>query len=365
VLERKDFYPIAEKLLRHLKANPPAEPKAFSLRATTGTTGQKPIFFPLQYPPSIYFDWYQGAHRALFCYGSLNARLFYAHIAAQDVRPGAPRTLLLDAADIGAEIAPLLTDFAPDAVNGLPSFIMRLAPHISEETAAGVRIINVGGEMLTNETALFLKNKFPNARRTVIYGAVEVGLIGTDESHLPLNQYHPAEGIGVSVSDTDERGVGDILVSAPLGAGATLVHYRVGDVGRVLTNRCACGKAVVEIVGRRGADYVRLLGAIIRREEFDRVAKLVGFSDYRAELSKHLAGEKLKGKIRLIAVLPDGVGTQELARQLAERFARAVFLTPTRTLQELVAEGLFEPLTVEFSATLPRTTKEVKFYERL
>ena len=164
-----------------------------------------------------------------------------------------------------------------------------------------------------------------------------------------------------------EQGIGDILVSVALDDTTRIENYRTGDLGRMLLGPCACGKKeVFEIVGRKGQDYVKLSGATLRREEWDRVsAALHLFDDYRVEASRVVVDGKVQGKVLMRIYRKDGVGTAALAQEIADKVADMVFVTPTRTYSQLVSAGLLFPLAVEFSAIpFVQSKKEVKIVEK-
>jgi phenylacetate-coenzyme A ligase PaaK-like adenylate-forming protein len=129
-----------------------------------------------------------------------------------------------------------------------------------------------------------------------------------------------------------------------------LEEYHIGDVGRLFEYSCPCGKSsVLEVLGRAGFDYVKLAGAILRQEEFDRViARLNMFDDYRATFSSSYAGARLQGQGIVHIYRKDGVGTPALAREIATQIEKELFVTPTRTWGQLVEDGLLLPLDVVF-----------------
>ena len=129
---------------------------------------------------------------------------------------------------------------------------------------------------------------------------------------------------------------------------------------------CACGAAVtLEHLGRTGYDFVKVAGATLVREEFDRVAlKLRAFDDYRAQISTELQGQSIAGKIVLRIYRSDGAGTEKLAQEIGELFSKELFVTQSQSLQDIVSKKLFLPLSVKWGQEpFPLKNKEIKLIE--
>lgn len=229
--------------------------------------------------------------------------------------------------------------------------------------------MDVAGEVMTEPRVKLLRESFPFARIRTMYNVTELFLPVSLPScgHTPLNQYHPAKDVTIEIREPDEHGYGDLLVTRHLPQGVTIERYRTGDIVR-MCGPCPCGEAITfEIVGRRGFDYLKIAGTILRREEFDRVLSLEpGMADdYRAEASEELVDGRITGKIVLRVFRADGVSDPQLGAHIAELVSQNLFLTPTRTLGELVSEKNFLPLVVEFvSEPFPAKFKEVKVMQR-
>jgi hypothetical protein len=114
-------------------------------------------------------------------------------------------------------------------------------------------------------------------------------------------------------------------------------------------------------------DYIKLAGALVRREALEHALAQYSdlFDDYRAELWEDIVNGSPKGTITLRLWRSRGPVTDELVREMSEKISRILFLTPNRTLAELVVEGDFRPLQVHFeSAPFPHGHKDVKLFLR-
>ncbi|MBI5457474.1 hypothetical protein HY971_01990 [Candidatus Kaiserbacteria bacterium] len=363
ILERKDIVEIWKGIVAGFIAKPPLHPEEYEIRLTSGTSGNEPILIVRRHEP---LHW--NALRRVQCSGSMGVRLQHLLNALVDEPDVPTRIWALDGSDIQEEMGPLMEDYAPDGIRGSCSMILRAAGHIPAKTRAAVSSAVFGGEQVTPALRQAAERAFPNAKLQTVYRAIEVGSISEEPcGHLPFGHNHPAAGFGMNVHDPDKQGVGDILVSVALSETTFIENYRTGDLGRAVTGPCVCGKEeVFEIVGRRGQDYVKLSGATLRREEWDRVADALRlYNDYRVEASKVVLNGKVQGKVLLRIFRRDGAGTEALAQEIADKVAKTAFVTPTRTYSELVATGLLAPLKVEFSTTpFLRGKKEVKIVEK-
>lgn len=373
ILERKDFGPIAEATLRGVIESPPAPEEAmnYAIRLSSGTTGGSLLVgmhkaSALIYRSPILRRWQAESDRTLCCFGPVSLRVFTI-LDGQKFREDT-LYLPIDVADLMQGVTPLLADFAPQKILGVPSYVIHVAQYMDKETRSNVRAVNVYGELFTKTLYDMITDFFPNGKLCSLYAISEIGAISTVScDHQEPNRYHPRLGVTVEIHDPDTDGAGDLLVSTRLNQTTLIPRYRTGDIAKIHEAPCLCGEKITfEILGRRGYDYIKLVGATLRQEECDRVAKVLGaFDDYRLEASNVAEGSRLKGKIILRIFRKDGIGTSDLGREIGERFSRELFLTPTRTLADLVADGMCAPLSVEFvREPFPQKHKDIKLIER-
>ncbi len=359
MITRQELRKVEERMLERIIVAPPDAANAyrFGLRTTSGTTGGAPLMTVMQYPPQA-FRRYRGARAVLFCFGSQSLRL----TRALQVRhhEGVQQALFLGARDIGASTATVVKEFAPDMVEGVPSFIARVCEQMRGATFPAVTNIFLFGERLSPAAEVLIREVFPAAELTTLYLSTEMGGIGYSCPHLPsLNFYHPNPAVRLTILHPDESGAGELLVSKKITDEEYIEDYETGDIVRMHAGVCACGQAVsFEHLGRKGHDYIKLLNTLIVREEFDRVARIFAryFEDYRAEVSEVMHEGTLKGNIILRVYRRGGPVTDALAEEIARDFSAALFLTQTKTMAQLVEKGIYIPLKVEFVAE-PFATK--------
>jgi phenylacetate-coenzyme A ligase PaaK-like adenylate-forming protein len=278
---------------------------------------------------------------------------------------GAARVLALDHRDLRPELNDLLSDYRPDIIAGFCSYIARVLAHLSPAVSEMVKRVELRGEMLSAAFETTLRDQFPRAELFEKYMALEVGgYIGNRFcASLPRGSFHPVPGVSVEIVDPDEEGIGDIVVSKRVFRSVRLDRYRIGDIGCIIPGECACGESVTfELLGRRDMDHIRLGGALLTRNEFDRVIGKFPdlIDDYRVEARR--GGQATEwGTVRLRIFRRAMAGTPELARELADRISRSLFVTRTKTFHDLAASGVLEPLEVVYVDTpFERAHKDIK-----
>jgi hypothetical protein len=118
----------------------------------------------------------------------------------------------------------------------------------------------------------------------------------------------------------------------------------------MIEGTCPCGRSrVLELHGRAGFDFIKLQGALLHRAEFDRVLARYPavVRDYRVEASEVRTGDKYKGRVVLTLLTPELGPTETLKREMRDAIEKDLFVTPTQTLAQLVAQGLCMPLEVQ------------------
>jgi phenylacetate-coenzyme A ligase PaaK-like adenylate-forming protein len=280
---------------------------------------------------------------------------------------GAGQELFLDPDDFNASLGQLLAQYAPDSVFGAPSVMLRLRGHMSTDIAAGVRFVKLIGEYMTAAADRALKEAFPQAQFKYAYMATDTMTVATSRcQYLPLNHYHLAPRVSVRIHTPDTEGVGGVLISKVMNPGTPLEwhmqEYDIGDAGRLLSEPCACGEEVtLHVFGRSGFDYIKLLGAVFRQEECDRVATVQqgAYEDYRLEASEVEVQGALRGRVHVRFSGAHTLSSADMVH-LVQEFSELLYVTPTRSLADMVREGVFLPPTASFADAFPQNAKTVR-----
>ncbi len=365
ILERDDFKrEIARRTIEEFTENPPADPRYWYIRTTSGTTGSGPMLVVSPVPDSA--GWLSGGSRRMLCYGALSIRLRTVMAVRYDDSKDTmmARVLPIDGRDLKHYLAALLADFGPQAFWGHPSYIARVAAFMDDGLRAKITQIRFGGELFTRVLREFFTSRFANAWVQGHYMSNECGVIVKPSCNAtPPNWYHPKDDVTVEIVDTDESGAGELIMSKPLTDRISVKRYRTGDIAR-MHGPCACGEQITfELTGRKGHDYIKLSGALLRREEFDRVACMRPdlLDDYRVIATTVIDDEGLKGKLILEVYCADANRSAARAQAIEAHFLKNLFLTPSQTLGEIITKRLFVPLEVSFtSEPFPLKYKTVK-----
>lgn len=325
-----------------------ADAKQFIVRGSSGTSESGPLLSVSKLNTTALRAWLGGDERTLVCYGPRGTRLFnlLGAVFFQN------QCLLVDGDDITSQHILLLDQFAPNRIVGFPTFVIRVAALMTPATRNAITSLHVSGEMLGESMERALREYFPQALLKVQYVASEIGPISEHPcGYLPRNHFHINRNVTVEIESPDEHGVGDLLISKVLYAGP-VIRYRVGDIGRLYSCACACGAtSALEVFGRSGRDYVKLAGGLLRAEEFERVmAKYKGVvQDYRVEAATLLEKGLVQGKVSVFLYCGARGPTPALQKEIVQTIS-TIFVTPTRTLAQLVEQGLFAPLEVSIAS---------------
>lgn len=344
---REELRTLLRNFLRTKVAGPLPVAAHYNIRLTSGTSG-KPLVSLLPFswnsaPPPPH---YGGV--ALIASGSMNNRFTVTTTAQRQSSVTAARVLSVGREDFThtETLGALLQDFAPDRIIGIPSLLLRLG-QLMGPAARGVKHSLLFGEPMTPTLTEALQKTFPNATLSSVYISMELGMYSTAPcGHLPHGQYHPAHHVRVRIDQPDDTGAGDVLLSLTFENDFSVKDYSTGDVGRLLHTPCACGEpSTLEILGRRGRDYIKVAGALVRSAEFERVAAQVPLiTDFRVEVSTRFKNALPQGHIEMFVYAASGIGTDGLREEIKDTFEKELFLTPTKTFAQLISEGLFEPL---------------------
>lgn len=364
MMGRDAIYELGEETLRRVISDPPKDAYRYLCRVTSGTSGTVPLVLVTEYPAEAPKDAVGGRadERMLSFNGSVSSRLANVFIVSRAQGTSAARVLSLGVEDIAPGLESLLADYQPNLLHGFPSFISRALQYVSDSVGTLVERVTLSGEPLTESFEKVLREKFLRAALVELYMALEVGgYIGTRFcGHLARGQFHPARGVVVEIFEPDEEGVGDIAVSKQIFSDIQVKQYCIGDVGRIIPGACTCGEQTTfELRGRSGIDYIKVGGGLLTRSEFDRaVAQFPELiDDYRVDVDS----STVPARIRLSLFRRAGAGSPALAQEVADKISRSLFVTQTKTLYDLAAEGFLAPLVGTFSeAPFTSGHKDVK-----
>lgn len=366
MLERNELSALLDETLARAKREPLADILSHGIGVTSGTSGR-----PLLVSVRKYFahsaELTGGPERAICLRSSMSTALSYVAFTELRARAHYAAMLYIDPAALSKDVGALIEDFDPDELCGFPHAVANLAGVLSAEARGRIGSIELAGEGLPAAIATRIRESFPNAAIRMIYTASEISGIGRSCPHLPPNTYHPFPGVTVEVFEPDADGEGELLISKMISFGIAVRQYRIGDFGKRIEGTCACGERdTFEVLGRNGRDYIKLAGALLRRELFDRAAADCAdvLDDYRAEASLVHTPRGDRGKITLRVYRAGGPPAGAMER-IRDAFG-SVFVTPSRRLNEVIESGAFEPIEILESETpFPPEIKVAKIVSRI
>ncbi len=158
------------------------------------------------------------------------------------------------------------------AIVGARTSILSLAKFVEHNHVKGLKVKKMftGGEMISDHVKDYLVGVFGlEVFSAAGYSALDVGAIGFQCKYCPLDTYHINEDqVLIEVIDSQS------LNPLPIGEKGELVathlerelmpviRYRYGDQGRILKNRCPCGRGtkLLQLIGR--SDDTLIIGGV-------------------------------------------------------------------------------------------------------
>lgn len=161
--------------------------------------------------------------------------------------------------------------FQPASLFGYPSSLALLAEHgLARKRRLKLRRLKavfVTGEVCFPPHRAILKEYF-SAPVADGYGSREAGFIAHE---CPQGSLHIMAGNCIVETVREGRPTrtgeaGEIVVTHLDGFGLPMIRYRTGDVGRLRSGRCACGRGLplIDVVHGRVTDFLRLPDGTIR-----------------------------------------------------------------------------------------------------
>lgn len=179
------------------------------------------------------------------------------------------RRIILDASSLDDECMGLfrreLARFNPTIVQAYANTLALFARYLRDHGGSPVALkgIITSAEVLTPENRQLIEDVFscPVYNR---YGSREVAVIASEcEEHQGMhvnaeNLFVETLVDGQSVIDRD----GEVVITDLRNLAMPIIRYRIGDVGRLLSGQCSCGRGLplMELSGGRATDFLVATG---------------------------------------------------------------------------------------------------------
>ncbi|MFJ6718544.1 acyl-CoA reductase [Streptomyces sp. NPDC091259] len=234
-----------------------------------------------------------------------------------------------------------LIDLGADTLFGMPSYLWQLLHAEADALRAygGLRKIFYGGEHFTREQQRTLKATFGiEVIRSITYGSTDLGPLGYQctESSGGVHHLH-ADLHTMEILDlTEDRPVapgetGRLVFTTHARRGQHLGRYVIGDLGRQVAGRCACGRHAprFELRGRTG-DVMRVATYFLNHRRFLDLAEDGG---HRGELQIRLDAAETRERLT-VRVERGGATDPQMLRE--------TFLAGYPELRSAVTERLLD-----------------------
>jgi phenylacetate-CoA ligase len=220
-----------------------------------------------------------------------------------------------------AEVIARLNEFRPDSIGAPASFHERLFLHLYDTGIPFHRpkVIHYSGEALSDPMRRLITEEFGIAV-TSTYGAMEAFNVGFEcEEHaglhlnVDLNPLRLVDREGRDVADGES---GEVVVSNLVNRGTVVLNYRLGDLARMLPDRCGCGRTlpVMSFVEGRINDWVRApSGELVHPQE---VRLLI---ERELGILRYQVIQRAPARFELLVVPRPSWGPEALRDRVAER----------------------------------------------
>jgi hypothetical protein len=265
------------------------------------------------------------------------------------------------------KMIPPVNELNMDTIVTFPSCINHLASLYpsSKSFFSKIKTLFFSGDFLSPKQQTYINKKLPRAEIDIDYIMTEVDTIGICCPYLKkssgINAYHPFSDRLVELINLDEYGRGDVVVSKIAPLSLSYIRYKTGDVGRAVYKKCKCGnKWTILLEGRSNMDYIKSHGVLITRTGIENILSQFSRSveEWRGEVREIEHKDRLLGELTLLIKPLQKLNPGDI-KTLAKTLSRKLFLTPKKTLEELILEDKFMPLKIKIVQTFPITAKRI------
>jgi len=259
--------------------------------------------------------------------------------------------------------------FNVNAAIGIPSFFISLADYCEGHkiTDVNIEILATGGEQIYPDTKKYI-SKILGVKKFISagYSSNDTGLIGFNCENLEGSIHHIHEdSVHIEIVDPEtgklvkDGKAGKIIVTCLNRYLMPLIRYDIGDMGRILKDKCTCGRKLklLELLGRSD-DTLIIAGYNITPSV---ISKLISHFD---ELSYHFqviaANEQVKDVLKIN--IETKVDMTDIEKKKIEKRFMDYLMQEEKALDFLVkTKGTHPPvISITNPGTLPRNPKTGK-----
>ncbi len=205
-----------------------------------------------------------------------------------------------------ADYAQRLRTHRPHTLKALPTYLYEIARHVCDrrEQPLPVRVVKTMGSSASAKMQRVIEQGFTGSYRED-YGSAEFGDMACDcDRRQGLHVFMDLFLIEVVRDDKPVPAgeLGKVLVTDLSNYAMPFLRYQIGDVGRLLTAPCPCGRTVPRLIveGRLEDTVVTCGGKIFTNDQ------LMDYFYGRTDVSEFQIIEKQPGKMDLLVVPTNG-----------------------------------------------------------
>lgn len=233
-----------------------------------------------------------------------------------------------------------IVDNKIDTLLGMPSYIIQLFSINNEllKNYKGIKKIFYGGEHFSEAQRVRFKKEFGvEIIRSASYGSVDAGPLGfqceysTGGVHHLYERLHELEVVELERDHPAKAGeIGRFLFTSKVRHGQKLRRYAIGDVGKILTDHCLCGRKGVrfELLGRHG-DVFRIGATFLSYQRFQKI--LIDHYDFHGSFQIDLKAGVNGGKEKIYFKVENIFSSPLTSKELTD-----VFMASYKDLKEAV-----------------------------
>jgi phenylacetate-coenzyme A ligase PaaK-like adenylate-forming protein len=216
-----------------------------------------------------------------------------------------------------------------DTLLGMPSYLLQLFRENHEvfKSYQGIKKVFYGGEHFSETQRQYLKREYKvELIRSASYGSVDAGPLGyqctfsTGGIHHLHEKLHDLEIVDLENNEPVSPGsIGRLLFTSKVRHGQKIERYAIGDVGRLLSGSCECGRQGTrfELMGRHG-DVFRIGTTFLSYQKFQKI--LMDTHEYEGSFQLHLHAGSATDKEKVVMKIEDKFTTPQTPEGLLKIF---------------------------------------------
>ena len=354
---------VLETSLKERNYLPVRDTKGFSI--TSGTTKNKKILMlPFSHPSKSFAKSITnpdkmknlGVTKIIYVTSPLHGMVRHMIYATKNSVPfvlSKPDNLVLS--------ANMIKEAGIEGIISTPTILELL---IVELTNLGInrqiRWVCLAGEHCSKQKRDLMKKSLPNADIEMVYGSAEAGIIGVqcEEIKKETNCFHPAEEVFLEVLNENgnpekEATPGNVVITTLTKSAFPLIRYQINDMATVQYKPCKCGAlSTFTLLGRSDFDSIKVQGTLIHTEAVERALSMISKdveTDYRLSVYEKRVNNKMLPELIIELIPLDKLiaNPDEFRQTITETISKNLWLSPRKTLNDLVKANVFLPLRVK------------------